>query len=104
MKKCALLLSAAFACAGAGPANQYKGVITDDMCAGDHKMMGGTDAAKCTVECVKSMHSKYVLKSGRNTWILSDQTTPEKFAGRNVIVTGTLNGKQLQVSSITATP
>lgn len=100
MKFCALLAATAALCAAAGGPKQYKGVITDDMCSGDHKMMGGTDAAKCTIECVKTMHAKYVLKSGRKIWLLSDQTTPEQYAGRKVVVTGIINGKQIQVASI----
>jgi hypothetical protein len=102
MKACVLL--AAVVCLNAysfaGAARKYTGIITDDMCSGDHKMMGGTDAAKCTAECVKSMHSKYALQSGSRTWILSDQKTPEQYAGKKVVVTGTVQGNQLQVSSI----
>ena len=79
---------------------KYTGTITDDMCGADHKAMGGTDAAKCTIECVKTMHAKYALQSGDKTWILSDQKTPEQYAGKKVVVTGTLKGDQLQVSSI----
>jgi len=88
-------------CIAAGAPKKYTGVITDDMCSGDHKDMGGTDAAKCAVECVKSMHAKYILKSGSKSWLLSDQKTPEQYAGKKVVVTGTANGNQLQVSSIT---
>ena len=87
-------------CIAADAPKKYTGVITDDMCSGDHKDMGGTDAAKCTLECVKSMHAKYILKSGSKTWMLSDQKTPEQYAGKKVVVTGTVNGNQLQVASI----
>jgi hypothetical protein len=105
MKRCALPIVTAILCAGAlclaaGPAKKYTGVITDDMCSGDHKDMGGTDPAKCTLECVKSMHAKYALKSGSKTWVLSDQKTPEQYAGKKVVVTGNVEGKQLQVVSI----
>jgi hypothetical protein len=96
----AAVLSMNLLCMAAGAPKKYTGFITDDMCSGDHKDMGGTDAAKCTVECVKSMHAKYILKSGSKTWVLSDQKTPEQYAGKKVVVTGTANGDQLQVASI----
>jgi hypothetical protein len=96
----AAILSIDVLCFAGGAPKKYTGLITDDMCSGDHKDMGGTDAAKCTVECVKSMHAKYILKSGSKTWVLSDQKTPEQYAGKKVVVTGTADGNQLQVASI----
>ena len=87
---------------GADNPQTFTGIITDNMCEkGDHKAMGIVDD-KCVVECVKGMHGKYVLYDGKNTYILSDQTTPEKFAAKKVSVTGTLNAatKTIQVSGI----
>lgn len=85
-------------------AQTFTGIITDNMCEkGDHKAMDMVDD-KCVVECVKSMHGKYVLYDGKNTYVLSDQTTPEKFAAKKVTVTGTLDTatKTIQVSKIAA--
>jgi hypothetical protein len=85
----------------------FTGVITDTMCAGEgHKSMNmGTDA-KCVVECVKGMNAKYALydATSKTVWVLSDQKTPEKFAGRKVTVTGTVDAaaKTIQVDSIAA--
>jgi uncharacterized protein DUF5818 len=44
------------------------------------------------------------LYDGKEFYTLSDQRTPEKFAGKKVRVTGTLNAKTktIQVDSITA--
>jgi hypothetical protein len=52
-------------------------------------------------ECVKA-GSKYALYDGKTAYVLSDQKTPEKFAGQKVKVTGTLDqkSKTLQVESI----
>ena len=85
----------------------FTGVITDDMCAkGDHSQMqmGPTDA-QCTLACVDVHGASYVLYDGKNTYTLSDQKTPEKFAGKKVKVLGTLDAKtkKIQVDSITAT-
>jgi hypothetical protein len=46
----------------------------------------------------------FVLYDGKSVFALSDQKTPEKFAGKKVTVTGTLNleGKTIRVQSIAA--
>ena len=84
----------------------FTGTITDSMCAtGDHSRMrmGSTDG-ECTVACVEAHGAAYVLYDGKESYTLSDQQTPEKFAGKKVTVTGTLNAqtKTIQVDSITA--
>jgi hypothetical protein len=84
----------------------FTGVVTDSMCSdGDHShmKMGPTDA-ECTTACVSIHGASYVLYDGKQTYTLSDQKTPEKFAGKKVMVTGTLDGKTktIQVASITA--
>jgi hypothetical protein len=64
--------------------------------------MGPTDA-ECTKACIEYHGSMYVLYDGKNSYVLSDQRTPEKFAGQKVKVTGTLNAKThvIQTDSIT---
>ena len=80
----------------AAPAKQkFTGVITDSMCSSaDHKgmRMGPTDA-ECTVACVLAHGALYVLYDGKEVYTLSDQKTPEKFAGKKVTVRGTLDAK-----------
>jgi hypothetical protein len=63
--------------------------------------MGPTDS-ECTVACIDAHGALYVLYDGKELYSLSDQRTPEKFAGKKVTVTGTLdpNTKTIQVSSI----
>jgi hypothetical protein len=94
-----LLATSAFFAQGASQTT-LTGVIGDDMCTGEHKSMGGTDAAKCTAECVKTMQAKYALWLGSDVYVLSDQKTAARYAGRKTTVTGTLNGKEIQVKSI----
>ena len=84
----------------------FTGTITDSMCpAGDHSRMrmGSTDA-ECTLACNSAHGAEYVLSDGKETYTLSDQQTPEKFAGKKVTVTGTLDtkSKTIRVDSITA--
>jgi len=84
----------------------FTGTITDSMCpAGDHSRMrmGSTDA-ECTLACVSAHGADLVLYDGKEVYTLSDQQTPEKFAGKKVTVTGTLDTKTktIRVDSITA--
>jgi hypothetical protein len=79
----------------------FTGVITDAMCGKDHSMMNVKPDAKCVTECVK-MGSKYALIVGDDVYELSGQKIPEKFAAQKVTVKGTLNGKTIEVESVTA--
>jgi hypothetical protein len=89
----------------AAPGKQkFTGVVTDSMCDdGDHSRMkmGPTDA-ECTKACVEIHDAMYILYDGKQAYTLSDQKTPEKFAGEKVTVTGTLDAKtkSIQVDSI----
>jgi Protein of unknown function (DUF5818) len=99
-----LLLLAALA--NAQGRRQFTGIITDSMCAtGDHSQMrmGPTDG-QCTIACVEAHGALYVLYDGKEAYTLSDQQTPEKFAGKKVTITGTLDAKTktIHVDSIAA--
>jgi hypothetical protein len=88
----------------AGPKRKITGIITESMCAtADHSgmRMGPTDA-ECTKACVDAHGATYVLYDGKSAWNLSDQKMPEKFAGKKVTVTGTVDEKTktIQVVSI----
>lgn len=84
----------------------FAGAITDSMCpAGDHsKMRMGPTAAECTIACVDAHGASFVLYDGKNVFALNDQKTSEKFAGKRVRVTGTLDAaaRTIHVDSITA--
>jgi hypothetical protein len=102
-----ILILLALAVLAAAPATQtFTGVITDSMCpTGDHSgmRMGPTDA-ECTLACVMEHGAEFVLYDGKSVYNLSDQKTPEKFAGQKVKVTGTLDAKtkRIHVDSIAA--
>jgi hypothetical protein len=84
----------------------FVGTITDDMCAkeGHASMRMGPTDAECTTACVAAHGAEYVLADGTNVYTLSDQKTPETFAGQRVRVTGTLDAKTrtIQVQSMSA--
>jgi hypothetical protein len=102
-----MLIASLFAVAALAPAKPvFTGTITDSMCANaDHTSMrmGPTDA-ECTKACVEEHDAKYVLYDGRQTYELSDQRTPQRFAGQKVQVTGTKDDKKkmIRVESIAA--
>jgi hypothetical protein len=84
----------------------FTGVVTDDMCpmaTHGHMRMGPTDA-ECARACADLHGSPYVLSDGKAAYILSDQKTPETFAGQKVRVVGTLDAKSrtIRVQSIAA--
>jgi len=98
----------AVAALSAAPAKQtFIGVITDDMCgkAGHAGMRMGPTDAECTTACISAHGAAYVLYDGKAVYALSDQRTPERFAGQKVRVTGTLDAKArtIHVESIRAT-
>jgi len=84
----------------------FAGTITDEMCPNaDHSQMqmGPTDEA-CAKACVEDHGVGFVLFDGTNVYKLSDQRLPERFAGKKVRVTGTLDAKTktIRVDSIRA--
>jgi hypothetical protein len=75
-------------------ATTYVGVITDSMCNTDHQPMKVSPDEKCVKDCVGDARTfKYALADGKRVYLLSDQQTPQAFAGRKVKVTGVLYPK-----------
>ena len=117
MKTYALALAASMLLWGlsfaAPQANQtFNGEIMDSACAtiGTHEAMMRSNpnmktAKDCSLACVKA-GSRYVLyySSTKTVYQLDDQKKPEKFAGREVMVTGRLDAasKTIRVSDIRA--
>jgi hypothetical protein len=104
MKPLLLSLLAVAALTAAPEKHFFTGVITDSMCArADHSQMkmGPTDA-ECTIACIREHGATYVLFDGNKAYDLNNQQSPEKFAGKRVTITGTLDAKtnSIQVDSI----
>jgi hypothetical protein len=100
----ALVLAAPALVQGAQAKQTFTGTITDNGCADanhSHMRMGSSDA-ECTLACIDAHGASYVLYDGKTTYALSDQKTPEKFAGKKVTVNGTLDAKTktIKVDSI----
>ena len=106
MKPLILNLLAMAALAAAPATRTFTGVITDSMCAlANHSTMrmGPTDA-ECTIACVMVHDASYMLYDGKSAYTLSDQQTPQKFAGKKVTVKGTLDAKTKAIKVDTITP
>ena len=90
-----VLLLALASLSAAQRTTTFVGVITDNMCAkeGHASMRMGPTDAECTTACVAAHGASYVLADGKSVYMLSDQRTPEKFAGQKVTVTGALDTK-----------
>ena len=84
----------------------YVGIVTDTMCGRDHKAMNHTGPEdKCVLDCVGDGKTyRFALADSKGVYVLSDQETPAKFAGKKVKVTGVLYPKTniLKVESIVA--
>ena len=106
MKQLTIVLLAAASLSAAQDTRTFSGTISDEMCAGvghASMRMGPTDA-ECTTACVMSHGAAYVLESGTDVYLLSDQKSPEAFAGQKVNVVGTLDARTrtIRVDSIAA--
>ena len=78
------------------------GVVSDSMCGAHHMM---ENAADCTRACV-SKGSKYALVVGDKVYTLDTEDKAaldelNKRAGDKAKITGTVNGENIQVSSVT---
>lgn len=108
MKRIIVVLLFTASLAAAQATQKFTGTVTDSMCpTADHsRMRMGSNDTECTIACMSSHGAPYVLYVGKDSYNLSDQKTPEKFAGKKVTVTGTLDAKTstIRVDSITAAP
>ena len=92
MRFLSFVLAFAVSVSGQGRST-FTGVITDNECpTANHSLMkmGDTDA-ECTQACIDEHGATYLLFDGQASYTLSDQKAPAAFAGKRVVVTGTLH-------------
>ena len=78
-----------------------KGVVSDSMCGRKHMMPGKSDA-ECIRQCIKAK-SKYALVSGDKIYTLQlPLAQGEELAGKQVQVTGDVEGTTVNVTKISA--
>ena len=84
-----------------GAEQTLKGVVSDSMCGRKHMMPGKSDA-ECIRECIKAK-SKYALVSGGKIYTLQVPLAQgEEFAGKQVQVTGEVEGATVKGTKISA--
>ena len=102
----ALCILAVAALSATQRSQTFTGTITDSMCddANHSRMRMGATDAECAVACADAHDAAFVLFDGKTAYSLSDQKTPQKFAGQRVTVSGTLDPrtKTITVESIRA--
>jgi hypothetical protein len=92
--------------AAAAGTQTFTGTISDAMCAtaGHAAMRMGPTDAECAKACAQEHDADYVLVAGKTVYSLSDQKTPERFAGKKVKVVGTLDAKAKKIQVVSITP
>ncbi|PYX38226.1 MAG: hypothetical protein DMG73_12665 [Acidobacteria bacterium] len=84
----------------AGAAQKFSGVVTDSMCTAKHDTSMNQSAAGCTLVCLKK-GAKFALVDGDKIYFLSGgDGYLNKLAGERVVVSGTLEGDTIKVSSV----
>lgn len=94
----------------------FHGEISDSQCALNvhslthshqemlkSKSMGGT-SAECARYCAKQMGGEFVLSAHDTIYRLDDQLEAERFAGKRVKITGTLDAKAKTIHLVTIDP
>ncbi|MBI3934967.1 MAG: hypothetical protein HY316_09770 [Acidobacteria bacterium] len=77
-----------------------EGTVSDAMCGVKHNM-AGMSAGECTLKCAE-MGSKFALVVGTEVYELDGKSDELKaFAGKKVKLTGNVDGKKIQVESVT---
>ena len=93
------ILLAGSAALQAAERKTLEGTISDAMCGVKHGMQG-MSGAECTIKCVE-MGSKYALVVGTDVYELEGKANELKaLAGQKVKLTGNVDGKTIQVESV----
>jgi hypothetical protein len=80
----------------------FSGLVTDDHCGARHDMGSDKSPAECAKACVRN-GAKYALVDGDRTYALEGNSEElARAAGLRVTVLGSLEGDNIQVSSIAA--
>lgn len=80
-------------------AQSFKGVVSDAMCAKNPAKASSAEHAACAQKCIK-MGSPAVLIVGSTVYKVSNPDKLDPFAGKTVIVDGTLHDGTLTVKSV----
>ena len=97
-----LLLAGAALAQNKAKTETITGTVTDNMCGLKHTM-GNKVPKDCAPACVKMMDAKYALAVGDKVYELDGKTADlAKMGGAKAKVTGTVDGKTIHVTAVTA--
>lgn len=90
----ALAASLTLFAAGNGANVAWKGYVTDTWCGLNRTKRAPT--AECTVQCVKDRQAKYAFFNfaDQKVYVLNPQDLAARYAGRTVMVKGTVAGQE----------
>ena len=95
-----VLLPSRGAAQSSGSQQTWQGYVTDTHCGTNCQVTKEmTPDKKCIDRCVRK-GSKYGLWVGHHVYVLEPQTKAAHYAGRDVAVTGTLDGETIRIDSI----
>lgn len=77
----------------------WMGYVTDTYCG--YNRVNKPPTASCTFKCVQEQHAKYAFYNfaDKKVYVLNPQSEAAKYAGKTVIVKGTLAGHEAYATS-----
>jgi len=97
MKKLTTLATLALGLAASGMAAEFKGFVEDVNCAAKPAMK---DNAQCAQKCIKGGAAAVLVDKDGKIYKIANQDKITEHAGKNVTVTGTLDGETITVASV----
>lgn len=77
------------------------GFVSDAHCGAAHSSPSA-DATKCIKKCMKGGSDAVLVSDGKVYKLKGDETAVKGYAGKNVTVTGTVEGDTITVASVAA--
>ena len=97
MNKAILAFALGAGLAASAMAATYKGYIIDEKCSTVKAMKGDVD---CANKCIKAGSPAVLLTDDGKVYKIADQAKVVAMAGKEVTITGKMNGDTIQVDSI----
>ena len=82
------------------PAQALTGVLSDSRCMGHHPSASKMTSADCTLFCIKQGASWALVDGDKVYTLKADSPSFNKLAGQRVKLTGSIEGKSIDVKSI----
>lgn len=97
MKRIVLAFSLAAGLSSVVLAAEYKGTIIDEKCSKIPAMKGDVD---CATKCIKGGSPAVLLSDDGKVYKIADQAKVTPMAGKQVTITGKMEGGSIKVDSV----